>query len=297
MGSQPGKEAKKEEDLTNMDVRYARAHILPYEWIWGTSWVSPGGRSMTKEILDAVPVLQKKGKDALALDIGSGSGGAAFFMACEYGSKVVGMDIAKDMVGLSKEYQAEFRPGVKFELEHDPISPERVQFLQGDFMGDHVLETLARHGRMDFVWSRDSFLHIADKAKLFSRIYSVTKPGGTLCFTDYCKSGKKLEQMSEGFQHYMTKKGYTLVEPEAGYGKLVAAAGFTNVKAEDASQRFLAVLKRELKQIEAGKAEFLTKFTEEEYQGLHSGWSNKIEWVTAGDMKWCIVTAQRPSEP
>jgi len=291
MGGQQAKEAKKtEEDLTNMDVRYARAHILPYEWIWGTSWVSPGGKAMTKELLDAVPVLRAKGKDTIALDVGSGSGGAGFFMACEYGCKVVGVDIARDMVALSKEYQAEFAPGIKFELEEDRIGADRVQFLQGDFM--EMSHNLSQ-GPFDFVWSRDSFLHIADKAGLFSKIYNCMKPGGTLLFTDYCKSGKKLEDMSEGFQHYMTKKGYTLVEPEAGYGKIVRAAGFKNVKAEDASQKFLAVLKRELKFIEAGKADFLKKFTQEEYDSLITGWSNKIEWVSAGDMKWCTVMATK----
>jgi phosphoethanolamine N-methyltransferase len=282
---------KKEGDLTNMDVRYARAHILPYEWIWGTSWVSPGGKKMTKELLDAVPALRERGHDCVALDVGSGSGGAGFFMATEYGCKVVGVDIARDMVGLSKEYQAEFAPGIKFVRGEDSVGPERVEFLQADFM--EASEMLKTKGPFDFVWSRDSFLHIADKASLFEKIYSVLKPGGTLLFTDYCKSGKPLEDMSEGFQHYMTKKGYTLVEPEEGYGKIVRAAGFKNVKANDASGKFLEVLKRELKLIENGKEEFLSKFSNEEYQSLLTGWSNKISWVSAGDMKWCVLMATK----
>jgi len=290
-GSSP---AKKQEDLTNMDVRYAREKILPYEWIWGTSWVSPGGKKMTKELLDTLPVLKgnvASGKDCVALDVGSGSGGAGFFMATEYGCRVVGVDIATDMVALSKEYQAEFAPGVKFLRGEDRVGSKRVEFIQGDFM--EASESLKAKGPFDFVWSRDSFLHIADKAGLFTRIASVMKPGGTLMFTDYCKSGKPLEQMSEGFQYYMTKKGYTLVEPEKGYGEIVKAAGFKNVKAEDASSRFLEVLKRELKVIQDGKADFLSKFTEEEYQGLLDGWSNKIAWVSAGDMKWCVLTATK----
>lgn len=289
---------KKAEDLTNMDVRYARAHILPYEWIWGTSWVSPGGKKMTKELLDSVPVLQQRGRDVVALDVGSGSGGAGFFMACEYGCRVVGVDIATDMVALSQEYQTEFASGVSFLHGEDRIGAKRVEFLQGDFMQMSgslvkVCDGKAPHGPFDFVWSRDSFLHIADKDGLFARIHSVLKPGGTLLFTDYCKSGKHQEQMSEGFVHYMTKKGYTLVEPEEGYGKIVKAAGFKNVKAVDASAKFLEVLRKELKELEAGKADFLTKFSLEEYQGLHSGWSNKIEWVSAGDMRWCTVMATK----
>jgi len=292
-----GKKAstKNDEDLTNMDVRYARSHILPYEWIWGTSWVSPGGRAMTKELLDRVPSLRDEG--CMALDVGSGSGGAGFFMASEYGCKVVGVDIAKDMVALSKEYQDEFAAGVKFVRGEDRIGKKRVKFIQGDFM--ECSESLLSpqedqlQGPFDFVWSRDSFLHIADKEGLFAKIYSVMNPGGTLLFTDYCKSGKPLEEMSEGFQHYMTKKGYSLVEPEAGYGNLVRAAGFKNVKAEDASEKFLGVLTRELKQLQDGKAECLAKFSEETHAELVTGWSNKIAWVSAGDMKWCTVMATK----
>jgi len=273
----------------------------------GETWVCPGGKEKTADICSRAKCLKSKG--CSVLDVGSGSGGAAFFMASEYGAKVTGVDIAKDMVGIANEYlenqgygrdrqghgrdrqgQGHGRDRSGSNASDETIKASAPKFICADFMTSKDL------GTFDMVWSRDTFLHISDKAALFKSILEKLKPGGTLLFTDYGRSSKDASLMSESFQHYMTNKGYTLIDPSA-YGKFCKEAGFVDVEAIDSTQDFLTILKKELRQIQDGKVDFIRKFTEKEYDDMVSGWSNKVFWCEAGDMKWSVVMAKKPLKP
>ena len=103
------------------------------------------------------------------LDVGSGIGGAAFHLAQTYGAKVTGIDLAEEMVNIALERTSQL--GLS----------ESVRFLLGD-----VLETSFSEP-FDIVWSRDAFMHIPDKPRLFSRLYQLLAPEGRLVITDYAR--------------------------------------------------------------------------------------------------------------
>jgi 2-polyprenyl-3-methyl-5-hydroxy-6-metoxy-1,4-benzoquinol methylase len=105
-------------------VRYARRHVLAYEWVWGRAWVSPGGLETTRALLQRAVGGQGGQRPAGApplqlLDIGSGSGGAALLAAAEHGAEVTGVDVARDMVALAEEHRAALAPGIGFLSERD----------------------------------------------------------------------------------------------------------------------------------------------------------------------------------
>src|SRR6056297_2495703 len=56
---------------------------------------------------------------------------------------------------------------------------DRIRVVDGDFQ-----RLPADLGRVDVVWSQDSFIHASDRAGLFGEIDRVLKSGGTLIFTD-----------------------------------------------------------------------------------------------------------------
>ncbi len=82
------------------------------------------------------------------LDVGSGIGGAAFHLAKTYGAKVIGIDLAEEMVAVAHERAAEL--GMK----------DSVQFVLGDVLEEKFAEPF------DIIWSRDAFMHIPEKGRL-----------------------------------------------------------------------------------------------------------------------------------
>ena len=81
--------------------QYSRTGILRYEMIFGAGYVSTGGAATTDELCARLGSSLRKG--ARILDVGSGIGGAAFHLAKTYGAKVIGIDLAEEMVAVAHE--------------------------------------------------------------------------------------------------------------------------------------------------------------------------------------------------
>ena len=162
---------------------------------------------------------------------------------------------------------------------------ESVKTLLGD-----VLETSFAEP-FDVIWSRDAFMHIPDKPRLFSRLYQLMAPGGRLVITDYAR-GKT--PGSAEFESYIIKTGYNVIEPRE-YGRLLEAAGFTSVVVDDATPRFIQILKSEADRLVNNRGEFLASFSEADLNYLVERWAMKVGFCQGGDMKWGIYLASKSS--
>ncbi len=141
----------------------------------------------------------------------------------------------------------------------------------------------------DIIWSRDAFMHIPDKARLFSRLFSLMAPGGRLVITDYAR-GKT--PGSPEFESYIEKTGYSVIEPQQ-YGERLRAAGFGDVVVNDATARFVEILRSEEDRLVTNRADFLASFSESDLDYLVDRWNMKIGFCQAGDMKWGIYVADK----
>jgi phosphoethanolamine N-methyltransferase len=209
------------------------------------------------------------------LDVGSGIGGAAFHVARNYGAVVTGVDLSEEMVEIAR------RRG----REREPSATGSVTFLLDDVL------TAPFAGPFDVIWSRDALMHIPDKPRLFSRLHELTAPGGRLVITDYARG---TAPGSAEFQAYVAQTGYHLTDP-ARYGKLLEEAGFADVVVEDATGRFIDILRRESQRLEANRGDFLAVFGAEDLDYLLQRWAMKVRFCEAGDMKWGIYQAARRS--
>jgi phosphoethanolamine N-methyltransferase len=249
--------------------QYSRTSILRYEMIFGAGYISTGGPATTLDLCARIGPALRPG--ARVLDVGSGIGGAAFHVARNYGAQVTGIDLAEEMLVIARQRAAQ-----------DEMS-RSVSFLLGD-----VLET-------DFpepfhiVWSRDAFMHIPDKPRLFSRLHDLLAPGGRLVITDYAR-GKT--PASPEFERYIEKTGYHVVLP-VEYGRLLQSAGFVDVSVDDATARFIEILQEESERLVAHRDHFLQSFTEEDLNYLVERWRMKVRFCRDGDMKWGIYLAAK----
>ena len=251
--------------------QYSRSGILRYEKIFGHGYISTGGPDSTESLIEKLGGVLKPG--TRVLDVGSGIGGAALELAKRYRAHVTGIDLAPEMVAIAHERAAEWN------------APDTVQFVIGDILKEKFSEPF------DVVWSRDALMHLHDKPTLFKRLHDLLAPGGYLVVTDYARG---VGAGSPDFQAYVKSTGYHLVDP-ASYGKLLEGAGFVDVEVEDATGKFIDIMKREAARLESNREDFVGMFSEPDLQYLIERWAMKDGFCRAGDMKWGIYKARRPA--
>lgn len=249
-----------EEHSAQLDsTQYTRESIKKYEGIFGHNFISTGGLNSTREIVK----LLNLDSNMKVLDVGSGIGGSAFHMAQEYGVQVHGLDLSHNMLAIAQERLKELQ------LE------SLVTFEYGD-----ILETDIE-AEYDVVYSRDAFLHIPDKARLFQTLKRALKPNGLLFITDYCWGEG---EHSEEFLDYVAQREYDLHTPK-DYGNLIEQAGFSQVQAMDKTKLFGDYLHLELEQLP----------NDGSIPEIRQSWHEKIIRNQRGEQGWGWFTARKPN--
>lgn len=158
------------------------------------------GRAATLDLARAAKV----GREMKVLDVGSGLGGPARALASEFGCHVTGID-------LTEEYCLAAR------MLSDLLGlGSLLEFRQGD-----ALNLPFPAASFDAVWTEHVAMNIADKARLYSEMFRVLKPGGTLAIYD-------ILQGPAGPVHFpvpwaRTEETSFLVTPEALRARLTEA--------------------------------------------------------------------------
>src|SRR5574343_979455 len=121
------------------------------------------GRAATLELAEATG-LQSPMR---VLDIASGLGGTARYLANEFGCRVTGIDLTEEYCQVASILTAK--------VGLDGL----VDYRQGDATNlpfeDH---------EFDVVWTEHVAMNIPDKRRFYSEMYRVLKPGGTLAIYD-----------------------------------------------------------------------------------------------------------------
>jgi phosphoethanolamine N-methyltransferase len=237
--------------------QYTQQSISDYQSVWGEGFVSPGGIDKARELIASLGLLP----GASLLDVGCGLGGSAFLMAQEFGFQVDAIDLSQNMLA-----QAQLRCREKG-LEG------RVSLRFGDCLELDV------ENQYDAVYSRDAFLHIGQKTRLFEVLHRSLRPGGRLLFTDYCCAEKP---WTDAFQEYVANRGYHLHTLD-DYLALVRAAGFVEARGDDLTQEFIATLETDLVRISLL----------ENQDALNRAWLAKLERARAGEQRWGLLSARK----
>lgn len=252
--------------------QYTVAGIRHYEYIFGRTYVSTGGENTTKEF---VAQLHLKEGDKV-LDIGCGIGGSAFYMARTHKVDVHGIDLSANMISIANEYRKEMEDSVRKNVTFEVSDITKKTFEPETF---------------DVVYSRDSILHIRDKAQLFANCFKWLKPGGRLMISDYCHGDK--DEHAVDFVTYVKERGYHLLSVK-DYGNLLQQVGFVSVVADDRTGHFVDILKLELKGFNERKKGFLQQFEQHHFDYIVNGWEAKLVRCAAGDQAWGLFTAKKP---
>jgi ubiquinone/menaquinone biosynthesis C-methylase UbiE len=121
------------------------------------------GRQATIEL--AAKLELKPGQQVL--DVGSGLGGSARYLASQYGCLVTGLDLIED-----------YSQAASMLAERLGMSA-KVTFRTGN-----ALDMPFEDGSFDRVWTQHTSMNIADKEKFYAEIRRVLRPGGLLGLYD-----------------------------------------------------------------------------------------------------------------
>lgn len=145
-----------------------------YRHIWGENIHIGYFESDEESLRDAMKRSNERmaegvdlGTGDTVLDVGSGYGALARFLAQRYGCEVVASNISERELEWGRELTAEQGLG------------DKVRFEWADF---HALPF--GKDAFDYYWSQEAFLHAVDKSTVLTEAQRVLRPGGAIVFTD-----------------------------------------------------------------------------------------------------------------
>lgn len=104
---------------------------------------------------------------AKVLDLGSGYGGTARYLAQTYGCDIVGLNLSQ------VENEQHRKKNKEMDIHHI------IEVVDGNFENVPYPEE-----SFDVVWSQDAILHSPNRRQVIQEAFRVLKPGGELIFTD-----------------------------------------------------------------------------------------------------------------
>ncbi len=173
----------------------------------GLDILHPGGLDITKELARLCHI----GKDASVLDVASGTGESACYLAEDLGARVVGIDVSENMINRAKK-KAEQR---NLEIEFEKADAHQLPFSDATF--DSAIS--------------ECTVCILDKERVISEMARVIKPDGYVGIHDICWKKDTPQQI---------KKKLAEIEGERpemieGWKVLFEKAGLVDVKTIDRS--------------------------------------------------------------
>ncbi len=189
--------------------------------IWGEGFLSPGGPAAVDEIVQGLDL-----KDTLVVDIGSGLGEVDLHLALNHGARVIGLEIEKPLVELARSAAATAGLTGRVAFRHCEPGPLDLDA-----------------GSVDVVFSKDSLIHVEDKAAAFADYVRVLRPGGWLAMSDWMRSGRPY---SKDMEYWFELEGLTYhLQPLDDYDTALREAGFVDLALTDTSDDYRDLCDRE----------------------------------------------------
>lgn len=171
-----------------------------------------GGVQATEDLLAQVAI----GPETAVLDIGSGLGGTARFIASRYGARVEGVDLTPEFVETAQDLSA--LAGLS----------ELTSFQVGS-----ALDLPVSDGAFDLATMLHVGMNVEDKARLMAEARRALKPGGIFAVFDVMRGDDESADLLFPLP-WSTVAGTSFVVPLAAYE--AAAAGFEIVAARPRAQ-------------------------------------------------------------
>ena len=243
------------------------------ELVWGEGFLSPGGPDEVARVLDGVDL---RGRSVL--DIGCGVGGVDVALVETFGAGwVTGIDV-EDTVLTAARRRIE-RHGLTSRIGVLKVAPGPLPLPPASF---------------DVVFSKDSIVHIADKAAMARDVSRVLVPGGWFVASDWLigHDGEPSPEMRD----YLAAEGldFGMASPDA-YHDALAAAGFTDIELQSRNEWYVPVAQRELETMRGPlRSRAVQTFGQEFVDHNIEIWSKMLVVLRTGEHRPTHIRARKP---
>jgi len=211
---------------------------------------------------------------AKVVDLGSGYGGSARFLAREKGLHVTCLNLSK--VQNDRNRQMNKEQGLADKIEVHDGNFEELPFEDNSF---------------EIAWSQDAFLHSADRKKVFQEIDRVLKPGGVVVITDpMMRAGASREDLQPVFDRiHLDSMGSIGV-----YEDYAKGLGWSIEPPEERTKDLVTHYSRVRQELESRTEELIQHCSPDYLERMKKGLGH---WIEAGEnnaLFWGILMYRKP---
>ena len=243
------------------------------ELVWGEGFLSPGGPDEVARVVDGIPLTGRS-----VLDIGCGVGGIDVALVQTFGAGwVTGIDV-EDTVLASARRRIE-RHRLTDRIGVVKVVPGPLPLPPASF---------------DVVFSKDSIVHIPDKAALARDVSRVLVPGGWFAASDWLIGHDN--EPTPAMREYLAAEGldFGMASPQA-YEAALVAAGFTDIVLRSRHEWYVDVAQGELAAMSGPlKARAVQKFGDDFVAHNIEIWSKMLVVLATGEHRPTHIRARKP---
>jgi len=257
MGKETG--ALNVEDLTNL------GHLDQYHYL---------GVEATDHLIDVLGV----DSQARVLDVGSGIGGPARYIAAKTGCSLDAIELQADLNSAAADLTA--RCGLQ----------ERVKYITGDIIALSEAGEITPDQYSHFI-SLLVFLHIPDRTRLLEACFKAVQPGATFLIEDFMALGPFTAQEKSWLSDVVSAPTVTSAEE---YHAALEAAGFVDIQFVDLSEIWQRWTKARHDLFVESKEETLKMHGEKVFTSRASFYKVIDDLFAGGNLGGCRITGRKP---
>jgi len=250
--------------FSSLEEEYTPNYCLQLEAAYGNGMMSEGGPAGIDYMFDSIALENKT-----ALDIGSGIGGAAFYLAEKFSMQITGLEVNAWMVAESKKR-----------------IPKHLKGKVGFWLSTSNKDWPILDESYDIIYSKGVLTHLETKNEIFQECYRLLKKGGQLIITDWLSSEKR--QWGENISRLVQLENLALFpESHTGYIELLQKNGFTIISTRDDSyvyHRFNQEIIERLQDV-TQRQMLLNCFNETELKASIEGYESIVKALEVEELK------------